>query len=153
MSAEHAIATHSAQPMTTAENTSSVPASSSTSTTVSSAMPLIGDQSVMPVHCAMYVDAAAKRRLSCFKLERARDANEPDHIVIRFGDAAPSQIQRLLCTCAPVHDYTGRQVARIGVARHGAEERPFSHEQTGAAMELARSISLRLGHLPAVSVA
>jgi hypothetical protein len=107
----------------------------------------------MPVHCAMYVDAAAKRRLSCFKLERARDANEPDHILIRFGDAAPSQIQRLLCTCAPVHDYTGRQVARIGVARHGAEERPFSHEQTGAAMELARSISLRLGHLPAVSVA
>jgi hypothetical protein len=107
----------------------------------------------MPVHCAMYVDVTAKRRLSCFKLEQSRDAVEPDHVAVRFGDAGPSQIQRLLCTCAPVYDYTGRQVARIGVARHAGDERPFSNEQTGAAMELARRISLRLGHLPAVSVA
>jgi DNA-binding transcriptional ArsR family regulator len=107
----------------------------------------------MPVHCAMYVDATAKRRLSCFKLEQSRDAVEPDHVAVRFGDSGPSQIQRLLCTCAPVYDYTGRQVARIGVARHAGDERLFSNEQTGAAMELARRVSLRLGHLPAVSVA
>lgn len=107
----------------------------------------------MPVHCAMYVDASAKRRLSCYKLEAPRDPAEPDRIAIRFGAAAASQIQRLLCTCAPVYDYTGRQVARIGVAKHAFDEAPFSHEQTGVAMELARRISLRLGHLPAVSVA
>lgn len=107
----------------------------------------------MPVHCAMYVDASAKRRLSCFKLEHSRDAAAPDQIAVRFGSAAPSQIQRLLCTCAPVHDYTGRQVARVGVATHAADERPFSPDQTAAAMELARRISVRLGHLPAVSVA
>jgi IclR helix-turn-helix domain len=107
----------------------------------------------MPVHCAMYVDASAKRRLSCFKLEHSRDAIDPDHVAVRFGEVAASPIQRLLCTCAPVHDYTGRQVARIGVARHAADERPFANEQTGAAMELARRISMRLGHLPAVSVA
>jgi hypothetical protein len=107
----------------------------------------------MPVHCAMYVDAGAKRRLSCYKLEQPRDSADPDQIAVRFGDAAPSQIQRLLCTCAPVYDYTGRQVARIGVARHASDERPFSREQTGSAMELAHRISLRLGHLPVVSVA
>jgi DNA-binding IclR family transcriptional regulator len=107
----------------------------------------------MPVHCSVYVDATAKRRVCCLKLEAARDAADPEHVALRFGDAAPSQIQRLLCTCAPVFDYTGRQVARIGVARHGSDERPFSPEQTAAAMELARRISLRLGHLPAVSVA
>ena len=107
----------------------------------------------MPVHCAMYVDASAKRRLSCFKLEEPRDAAEADRIAVRFGATAPQQMQRLLCTCAPVYDYTGRQVARIGVSTHAADDQPFSHEQTAAAMELARRISLRLGHLPAVSVA
>src|SRR6185503_7595981 len=28
----------------------------------------------MPVHCALYLDASAKRRLSCLKLEQPRDA-------------------------------------------------------------------------------
>lgn len=107
----------------------------------------------MPVHCAMYVDASAKRRLSCFKLEQSRDAAEADRIAVRFGATSPPQMHRLLCTCAPVYDYTGRQVARIGVAMHGADDQPFSRDQTAAAMELARRISLRLGHLPAVSVA
>lgn len=107
----------------------------------------------MPVHCAMYVDASAKRRLSCFKLEQPRDVSQSDQIAVRFGASSSHHIQRLLCTCAPVFDYTGRQVARIGVATHAADEGPFSPDQTAAAMELARRISLRLGHLPAVSVA
>jgi DNA-binding IclR family transcriptional regulator len=107
----------------------------------------------MPVHCSMYVDASAKRRLSCFKLEQPRDVGDAGRIALRFGAGAPSQIQRLLCTCAPVYDYTGRQVARVGVSTHAADEGPFSQDQTSTAMELARRISLRLGHLPAVSVA
>jgi hypothetical protein len=52
-----------------------------------------------------------------------------------------------------VHDYTGRQVARVGVFTHAADEQPFCAEQAAAATELARMISLRLGHLPAASVA
>jgi hypothetical protein len=104
----------------------------------------------MPVHCAMYLEAAANKRLSCLKLEHPRDAVQPDRIAVRFGTPA-QQIQRLLCTCAPVSDYTGRQVARIGVFAHAADERPFAADQTGAVMELARLISMRLGHLPAAS--
>jgi IclR helix-turn-helix domain len=100
----------------------------------------------MPVHCAIYVDASAKRRLSCLKLEEPRDVAAPDRVAVRFGEAH-AQIQRLLCTCAPVHDYTGRQVARVGVFTHAADERPFAVDQTAASMELARRISLRLGHL------
>jgi len=42
---------------------------------------------------------------------------------------------------------------RAGVFTHAADEAPFVNEHPSAAMELARSISLRLGHLAAVSVA
>ena len=108
----------------------------------------------MPVHCAMYVDRSANRRLTCVKLEQPRDAGQWDHVAVRFGaPAAAAPVQRLLCTCAPVHDYSGRQVARVGLFTHAADERPFCADQPGASMELARLISLRLGHLPAASVA
>ena len=110
----------------------------------------------MPVHCSVYIDRAScgSRRLSCFKLEQPRDAAQPDQVAVRFG-APPAQpvVQRLLCTCAPVYDYTGRLVARVGVYGHAASEQPFVRDQTGAASELARMISLRLGHLPAASAA
>jgi hypothetical protein len=101
----------------------------------------------MPVHCAVYLDASAKRRLSCLKMEHPQDAAQPERIAVRFGSPGVPQIQRLLCTCAPVYDYTGRQVARVGVFAHAADEQPFSGEQPAAVMELARLISLRLGHL------
>jgi len=105
----------------------------------------------MPVHCAVYIEPGASRRLTCLKLEQARDAAQTDRVALRFGTPAPHQppVQRLLCTCAPVHDYSGRQVARVGVFAHAAEERPFSTEQTAGAAELARLLSLRLGHLSA----
>jgi DNA-binding transcriptional ArsR family regulator len=105
----------------------------------------------MPMHCAMYIESGAQRRLSCLKLQQHRDASQPERIAVRFGAPGPQQppIQRLLCTCAPVHDYTGRQVARVGLFAHATDERPFSHEQPAAASDLARLVSLRLGHLPA----
>ena len=62
-------------------------------------------------------------------------------------------MQRLVCTCAPVHDYTGRQVARVGLSLHAVDDRMFAHDQTAVAMDLARRISVRLGYLPAASVA
>ena len=107
----------------------------------------------MPVHCAMYLQASADRRLSCLKMEHARDAAQPERIAVRFGLPGVQQVQRLLCTCAPVYDYTGRHVARVGVFAHATDERPFSGEQPAAVMELARRISLRLGHLPAAATA
>jgi hypothetical protein len=107
----------------------------------------------MPGHCALYVSPAATRRLSCLKLEQPRDAVQPETVAVRFGQAEAPPLQRLLCTCAPVCDYTGRQVARIGAFAHAASEQPFSAHQPAAIMELARLISLRLGHLPAAAVA
>lgn len=109
----------------------------------------------MPVHCAVYLEASADRRLSCLRLEHARDAAEPERIAVRFGkdarDPGRPPIQRLLCTCAPVHDHTGREVARVGVFQHAASERPFVIDQTVAAADLARLISVRLGYLPAAA--
>jgi hypothetical protein len=102
----------------------------------------------MPVHCAIYVDRRAERRLTCLRLERPADAGDPDRVALRFGAPAAPPLQRLLCTCAPVHDYTGREVARVGVFAHAPGEQPFAADQTAASLELARSISLRLGSLP-----
>ncbi len=115
----------------------------------------------MPVHCSKYIDASATRRLTCLKLEQPRDAAQVERIALRFGkpagpadgEGAAPPMQRLLCTCAPVHDYTGRQVARVGVFAHAADEQPFASAQPVAATELAWSISVRLGHLPGAAVA
>jgi IclR helix-turn-helix domain len=104
----------------------------------------------MPVHCAIYVDKTAARRLSCLRLEQPKDAEQADRIALRFGppEATSVPLQRLLCTCAPVRDYSGREVSRVGVFVHAATEQPFALDQTAAAMELARLISVRLGYLP-----
>ena len=104
----------------------------------------------MPVHCSIYVDRTASRRLSCLRLEQPGDAAQPERVALRFGTptGVATPLQRLLCTCAPVRDYTGREVARVGVFTHAAAEQPFVSEQTAAASELARLISMRLGYLP-----
>jgi hypothetical protein len=104
----------------------------------------------MPVHCAMYVERDASRRLSCLRLEVPEDAADPERVAVRFGKPPVDGQgpQRLLCTCAPVRDYTGREAARVGIFMHAAAERPFASDGTSVALELARSISMRLGHLP-----
>ena len=106
----------------------------------------------MPGHCAVFFEETAMRRLTCVRLAQPRDAAQTDRVLVRFGkpSTAREDLQRLLCTCAPVHDYTGREVARVGVFAHGPDERPFCAAQPPAAHELARAISLRLGHLPPV---
>jgi hypothetical protein len=114
----------------------------------------------MPVHCSKYIEPTATRRLTCLKLEQPRDAAQVERIALRFGrpqerreaDTPPPPLQRLLCTCAPVHDYTGRQVARVGVFAHAADEQPFASTQPATAVELAWLISVRLGHLPGAAV-
>jgi hypothetical protein len=104
----------------------------------------------MPVHCAIYLEPSAPKRLNCLRLEAPVDAAQPDRVALRFGppDRETAPLQRLLCTCAPVRDYTSREVARVGVFVHAPSEQPFASEQTAAAIELARLISMRLGFLP-----
>lgn len=75
--------------------------------------------------------------------------------VIRFGDAGvvAAGAQRMNCTCAPVYDYTGREVARVGLFAHDDTEQALLGTFHRDAWELARNISLRLGSLAAQSMA
>ena len=114
----------------------------------------------MPGHCAVYfspgADAAvgkprqATRRLSCLRLASAAELSKPEATVVRRGPppVEPDAMQRLFCTCAPVRDYTGQEVARVGVFGHGADDAPIFTEHHRGAWDLARRISMRLGHVP-----
>lgn len=105
----------------------------------------------MPGHCAMYFSPRqATRRLSCLRLVKPEDLARPETTVVRLGPppVEPDALQRLFCTCAPVHDYTGNEVARVGVFGHGIDDRPILTEHHKDAWDLARRISMRLGYLP-----
>jgi IclR family transcriptional regulator, KDG regulon repressor len=115
----------------------------------------------MPGHCALYFSRPlaeatagkprqATRRLSCLKLAAASEVQKPEATVVRMGPppVEPDALQRLFCTCAPVRDYTGQEVARVGVFGHGADDAPILTEHHRGAWDLARRISMRLGHLP-----
>jgi DNA-binding IclR family transcriptional regulator len=107
----------------------------------------------MPAHCAIYFSPAqATRRLSCLRLAADTPVTGPETIV-RLGavhdlDAA----HRLCCTCAPIQDYTGREVARVGVFAHRADDGELGTDFKRACRELARQVSVRLGHLPAAAL-
>jgi IclR helix-turn-helix domain len=107
----------------------------------------------MPGHCAVYfasTAAQATRRLSCLKLSEARDVRLPGGAMVRLGPAGalPEGAQRLVCTCAPIRDYTSQEVGRVGAFVHGADEAPLATTDHRGIWELARNISLRLGYLP-----
>lgn len=105
----------------------------------------------MPAHCSVYFDPKTLRRLSCLRMTESRDTSAPDRILRRLGSTGV--VPGLECTCAPVHDYSGREVARVGVFLHGADDAEFARMHPPAAWELARLVSLRLGHLPAATLA
>jgi len=117
----------------------------------------------MPGHCSLYFDAGSTRRLSCLKLERAGDVKDAGARLLRFGEGAASGApagsaagpapQRMICTCAPVYDYTSREVARVGLFAHDVTEDALLRDYHRDAWELARIISLRLGSLAAHSMA
>jgi hypothetical protein len=113
----------------------------------------------MPGHCALYFAADSARRLSCLRLERAAPpgaaapaaAGGQDGIV-RLGDVGlsgrsglPRAGQHLACTCAPVVDYAGRDVARVGLFAHDLADDVLAGTGRQEAIELARLISMRLG--------
>ena len=115
----------------------------------------------MPGHCAIYFSPTiaeatvgkprqATRRLSCLRLATPGELAQPEATVVRMGPPPmePDALQRLFCTCAPVRDYTGHEVARVGVFGHGADDRPILTEHHRGAWDLARRISMRLGHVP-----
>lgn len=103
----------------------------------------------MPGHCAVYFSPRqATRRLSCLRLQTREEVAAPEAALARLGPlpVAPGSLQRLFCTCAPVRDYTGREVARVGVFGHGDTDAPILEEHHRGAWDLARRISLRLGN-------
>ena len=104
----------------------------------------------MPAHCADYFDGATQgtRRLSCLRLEQAVDIGASASAVKRLGSPDVDGGQRLFCTCAPVFDYTGREVARVGVFGHGPDDTPILTEHNREAWDLGRRVSTRLGFLP-----
>jgi IclR family transcriptional regulator, KDG regulon repressor len=105
----------------------------------------------MPGHCALYFQPRqATRRLSCLKLALPAEVTKPEATVVRLGPppVEPDALQRMFCTCAPVRDYTGQEVARVGVFGHGANDGPILTEHHRGAWDLARRISMRLGHVP-----
>ena len=109
----------------------------------------------MPGHCAMYFSPRqATRRLSCLRLAAQTELTRPEATVVRLGPppVEPDALQRLFCVCAPVRDYTGQEVARVGVFGHGANDRPILNEHHRGAWDLARRISMRLGHMPAAAL-
>lgn len=93
----------------------------------------------------------ATRRLSCLRLATPSELSKPEATVVRLGPppVEPDALQRMFCTCAPVRDYTGQEVARVGVFGHGADDGPILTEHHRGAWDLARRISMRLGHVPA----
>jgi len=104
----------------------------------------------MPNHCALYFSPRqATRRLTCLRLVKADDVTRADSTLVRLGPppVAPDAMQRLFCTCAPVRDYTGNEVARVGFFGHGPDDRPILTEHHKGAWDLARRISMRLGYL------
>ena len=106
----------------------------------------------MPGHCAIYFSPRqATRRLSCLRLAAPAELAKPEATVVRLGPppVEPDALQRLFCVCAPVRDYTGQEVARVGVFGHGADDGPILKEHHRGAWDLARRISMRLGHVPA----
>jgi DNA-binding IclR family transcriptional regulator len=108
----------------------------------------------MPAHCSVYFDAAhGTRRLSCLRLTEARDVPRSAERLQHLGpDAGSDGTQRLFCCCAPVFDYSGREVARVGVFGHGPDDRPLLGVHNRGAWELARHVSMRLGYMSAVAM-
>lgn len=105
----------------------------------------------MPAHCSCYFDpASATRRLSCLRLSDGRDVGRSDEAIRHVGPDEDGA-QRLFCCCAPVCDYSGREVARVGVFGHGPSDRPILGVHNRGAWELARHVSMRLGNLSAVT--
>lgn len=104
----------------------------------------------MPAHCAKYFSASqATRRLGCLRLDAPAHVAQGGEALRRLGPpAVDGAVPPLGCTCAPVMDYAGREVARLGIFGHAADETPLVTRFNRECWELARQVSRRLGYLP-----
>lgn len=104
---------------------------------------------VMPGHCALYYGPESTRRLICLRLEPRGGAAVAPAEPRRLGAFPPAGTERagqhLACTCAPVIDYAGREVARVGLFAHDLPDATLTRSCRAEVGELARLISLRLG--------
>ncbi|MDO8835201.1 MAG: helix-turn-helix domain-containing protein [Vicinamibacterales bacterium] len=108
----------------------------------------------MPAHCSLYFDEApGSRRLSCLRLAQESDLAPGGAVPVRLDSTDVEVGQRMYCTCAPVCDYTGREVARVGVFGHGPDDTPILTGHHKGAWELGRLVSTRLGYLPQTGLA
>lgn len=103
----------------------------------------------MPGHCSLFYQDGQRRRLSCARLGGAGDVAQSADVVCRYGAGGSAEGYRLNCACAPVRDYRGQEVARMGVFTHGRGEGPLHEALVPAAWDLARATSVRLGYLSA----
>ena len=118
-----------------------------------------GVREEMPAHCVHCLSDAGTPARPAPQLPAARRGARRD---ARRGARAPRRRAgdgtggggrpRVCCTCAPVFDYSGREVARIGVFGQGADDRAIAGVHNRGAWELARHVSMRLGYLSAVAM-
>lgn len=108
----------------------------------------------MPAHCAVYfMPTQTTRRLGCLRLDAPQDVTRGPAALRRLGPpAVEGAVPPLGCTCAPVMDYTGREVARLGAFGHSTDETPLVTTTNRDCWELARQVSRRLGYLPPASM-
>jgi IclR family transcriptional regulator, KDG regulon repressor len=114
----------------------------------------------MPLHCVHRASddgALARPAVSCLRLDDARDVTRGMELMRRVGAGADGEqaaavVTRVGCTCAPVFDYSGHEVARIGVCGQGVDDRALAGVHNRGAWELARHVSMRLGYLSAVAM-
>jgi IclR family KDG regulon transcriptional repressor len=114
----------------------------------------------MPSHCVLRAlgnGTPASPAVSCLRLADACDVTRGAELVRRLGagvegDRAAAAVPRVGCTCAPVFDYSGHEVARIGVCGQGVDDRALAGVHNRGAWELARHVSMRLGYLSAVAM-
>jgi hypothetical protein len=103
----------------------------------------------MPGHCALYHGPESTRRLACFRVESRGGVAVAPAEPRRLGAFPPAGAERagqhLACTCAPVIDYAGREVARVGLFAHDLPDTTLTSSCRAEVGELGRLISLRLG--------
>jgi IclR family transcriptional regulator, KDG regulon repressor len=114
----------------------------------------------MPSHCVLHASGngrPASLAVTCLRLADAGDVTRGVELARRVGagtecEQAAANAQRVGCTCAPVFDYSGHEVARIGVCGEGVDDRALAGVHNRGAWELARHVSMRLGYLSAVAM-
>jgi DNA-binding IclR family transcriptional regulator len=111
----------------------------------------------MPSHCVHRASGNGTPAVNCLRLDDARDVTRGLELMRCVGagadgDQAAAVVPRVGCTCAPVFDYSGHEVARIGVCGQGVDDRALAGVHSRGAWELARHVSMRLGYLSAVAM-